>query len=78
MANKLIDAADAPARLRAARAILDESQEVFADRFGVTARWIAELEAGAVTPSLKLAVAIETLTGIAPTDWMTSAQEAIA
>lgn len=72
MAIKLIDAADAPAKLRAARAILDESQDVFGDRFGVSGQYIAALEAAEKIPSLKLSVLIEELTGILPTEWIPS------
>lgn len=78
MAIKLLDGADAPAKLRAARALLDESQGVFAARFGVSPEWLARLESGAATPNLKVAVLIEELTGILPTEWITSSEAAIA
>ena len=74
MASKLFETADAPAKLRAARAILDESQERFADRLGVSSAWVAMLEKGTQTPSLKLAVQIEELTGISASDWLLDAQ----
>lgn len=75
MATNLIDAADAPAKLRGARAILDESQDVFGERFGVSGRYIAALEAGATIPSLKMSVLLEELTGISPSEWIPSAAE---
>lgn len=78
MAHKLLAAADAPAKIRAARAILDESQVVFAARLGVSPDWLARLESGAATPNLKVAVLIEELTGILPTEWITSSEAAIA
>lgn len=78
MAIKLLDGADAPAKLRAARALLDESQTVFAARFGVSPEWLARLESGAAIPNLRIAVQIEDLTGILPTEWVPSSEAAIA
>ena len=78
MANKLIDGADAASKLRAARAILDESQEVFAARIGCSSDWLRLLESGAARPNLTLALTLEELTGITPGEWHAEAKEAVA
>lgn len=78
MAFKLLDGADASAKLRAARAILDESQEIFSERLRMSARLLADLESGKRTPNLRLAVQIEELTGISPTEWMHGQKAAVA
>lgn len=78
MAIKQLDDANAPAKLRAARAALDESQRVFSERLGISPDWLAQLEGGERTPSLKLAVLIEELTGIASSEWLNERKAAVA
>lgn len=62
----------APERLKAWRLSLGLSQEKAAAEVGCTLRWYQQIENDQKSPSLSMSVYMESITGIAPADWVSS------